>query len=67
MKVKDFKIIPVLCPIGMEDCSPCKHAGSFKVRNPPCTGGGNPDFGEHECRYIEWFTEEYAKKEKEIR
>ena len=67
MKVKDFTIVPVLCPIGLTDCSPCKHAGAFKVKNPAIMGSKNPDFGEHECRYLENFQLEYEKKQKVIR
>jgi len=65
MKVKDFTIVPILCPIGMKDCSGCKHAGKFSVKNPSTCGiSGIPDFGEHECHYLEWFERKYEEEKK---
>lgn len=66
VKVKDFTITPVLCPAGMKDCSPCKHARSMKVRNPPAMGTAPADFGEVSCNYLDWYEEEYRRKCKEV-
>lgn len=65
IRVADFTIKPVMCPRGMEDCSPCRWASKMTVRNPSISSGkGLPNFGSVQCGYLDWFHKEYEKKVK---
>ena len=50
--VKDFDIVPVLCPAGFKNCAPCIYANTVNVHNCSASGIGKPDFGFIECKYF---------------
>lgn len=66
IKVKEFIITPMMCPIKRTDCSPCRHAIKMKVNNPRAMGTAPANFGEVDCNYFIWFKGEYKRKCKEI-
>jgi len=65
--VKDFSIIPLLCPAGISNCAPCIYAKMSNVHNCPITAQMKEDFGFVECSYLDDFQIRLEKAKKESR
>jgi hypothetical protein len=66
ISVKDFNIIPILCPSGlMNNCAVCIYAKTVNVHNCSTNGSRKTDFGFVECNYFDEFQKRLEKAEKD--
>jgi len=60
MPVKDFKIVPLLCPANYTfGCGACRYGSQLNVMNPS-TSSKDKFFGDVECNYIDSFNNEFT-------